>query len=224
MASIHDNLKQLRQARGWTQEEVARQMALTRQAVSSHESGRTRPDLEMLKRYAEVYGVSIQDLLYGTDRSLRQHRRVWLLAALTMADLVLCTLLSSVLRWVSNRFFPVPVGQVSPEMRTVLQQHLALSRAAEGAEGFSLVSFGLLTLLLAVLAAQLDPPVNWKRQLRYLAVLAAAAWLALLPWGLSDPVFKLVNYAVAPTLQLLWAGLLLLLSLLAGRLRRPQKA
>ena len=32
MAAIHDNLRQLRQANGWTQEEVARQMALTRQA------------------------------------------------------------------------------------------------------------------------------------------------------------------------------------------------
>ena len=65
MAAIHDNLRQLRQANGWTQEEVARQMALTRQAVSSHESGRTQPDLETLKRYAEVYQVSIQDILYG---------------------------------------------------------------------------------------------------------------------------------------------------------------
>ena len=131
MAAIHDNLRQLRQANGWTQEEVARQMALTRQAVSSHESGRTQPDLETLKRYAEVYQVSIQDILYGGSQSQHRRRRVRHLALAALADLVLCTLLHSILLWVSNRFFQMPKGQVSQELLPLLQQHLALSRAAE---------------------------------------------------------------------------------------------
>ena len=46
MTAIHSHLKQLRQDRGMTQETVAQRMGLTRQAVSSHESGRTRPDLD----------------------------------------------------------------------------------------------------------------------------------------------------------------------------------
>ena len=41
--SIHQNLRQLRQLRGLTQEHVATQLGLTRQALSSYESGRTRP-------------------------------------------------------------------------------------------------------------------------------------------------------------------------------------
>ena len=44
MTAIHSHLKQLRQDRGMTQETVAQRMGLTRQAVSSHESGHTRPD------------------------------------------------------------------------------------------------------------------------------------------------------------------------------------
>lgn len=223
MAPIHDNLKQLRKASGRTQEEVARQMALTRQAVSSHESGRTQPDLETLKRYAEVYQVSIQDILYGGSQAQRQHRWVRRLAAVALADLVLCTLLHSILLWASNRFFPVPEGQVSHELLPVLQQHLALSRAAEAVEGFSLASFSLLSLVLAVMSAWLERPVKWKTQLAYLAALGAGAWLALLPWAVSDPVFKLPDYAITPTLQLLRAGLLLLLSLLAGILRRSRR-
>lgn len=224
MAAIHGNLKQLRQSRGWTQEEVARQMALTRQAVSSHESGRTQPDLETLKRYAEVYQVSIQDILYGGHQNQRRRRWVRRLAAATLADLVLCTLLHSVLRWVSNRFFQMPEGQVSQELLPVLQRHLAISRAAEAVEGFSLVSFGLLALLLTVLAARLEPPILWKKQLAYLAVLTAGTWLALLPWALTDPVFHPVNYAITPAFQLLWAGLLLVFSLLAGRFRHSLNA
>ena len=224
MVAIHGNLKQLRHSRGWTQEEVARQMALTRQAVSSHESGRTQPDLETLKRYAEVYQVSIQDILYGGSQIQRRCRWVRRLAAATLADLVLCTLLHSVLRWVSNRFFQMPEGQVSQELLPVLQRHLALSRAAEAVEGFSLVSFGLLALLLTVLAARLEPPVPWKKQLAYLAVLTAGTWLALLPWALTDPVFHPVNYAITPAFQLLWAGLLLVFSLPAGRFRHSLNA
>ena len=224
MAAIHGTLKQLRQSRGWTQEEVARQMSLTRQAVSSHESGRTQPDLETLKRYAEIYQVSIQDILYGGGQTQRQRRWVRRLAAAALADLVLCTLLQSVLRWVPNRFFQMPEGQVSQELLPVLQRHLALSRAAEAVEGFSLVSFGLLALLLTVLAARLEPPVPWKKQLAYLAALTAGTWLALLPWALTDPVFHPANYAITPALQLLWAGLLLVFSLLAGRFRHSLNA
>ena len=37
--SIHQNLKQLRLDRGMTQEEVAARLHITRQAVSSYESG-----------------------------------------------------------------------------------------------------------------------------------------------------------------------------------------
>ena len=223
MAAIHDNLRQLRQANGWTQEEVARQMALTRQAVSSHESGRTQPDLETLKRYAEVYQVSIQDILYGGSQSQHRRRRVRHLALAALADLVLFTLLHSILLWVSNRFFQMPKGQVSQELLPLLQQHLALSRAAEVVEGFSLTSFKLLSVILTVMAVRLEPPVPWKKQLAYLAVLTGGTWLALLPWAAGDPVFKLADYAITPVLQLLWAGLLLLFSLLTGAFRRFRK-
>ena len=222
MPTIHENLKQLRRTREWTQENVAQRMGLTRQAVSSHESGRTQLDMETLKRYAEVYEVSIRDLLYGGGQSRRQCRRVRRLAALTLADLVLCTLFRSVLLWVSNRFFPIPEGQVAQEMLSVLRQHLVLSQAAENAERFSLVTLGLLSLILAVMAGRLERPPRLKTQLAYLTVLAAGAGLALLPWAVSDPVFGLVNYSLTPVLQLLWATALLLIGLLADavRLRR----
>ena len=104
MTAIHSHLKQLRQDRGMTQETVAQRMGLTRQAVSSHESGRTRPDLDTLMRYAEVYDVDLHDILYGGGRP--QSRRVRLLAWAVWLDLTLCSLAQSVLLWVSNCFFP----------------------------------------------------------------------------------------------------------------------
>ena len=65
MTDIHSHLKALRRARELTQEAVARQMGLTRQAVSSHESGRTQPDLETLERIAAAMGVAVTEVIYG---------------------------------------------------------------------------------------------------------------------------------------------------------------
>ena len=84
MLSIHAQLKLLRQARGLTQEEVAGRIGVTRQAVSSYESGRTRPDLETLERLAALYQVALEDLLYGTDRLARQRRRLRITAGMVM--------------------------------------------------------------------------------------------------------------------------------------------
>ena len=41
---IRENLKRLRTDRGLTQEQLAQRVHLTRQAISSYESGRTQPD------------------------------------------------------------------------------------------------------------------------------------------------------------------------------------
>ena len=76
MPMINENLKQLRQISGMTQAAVADAISVTRQTVSSYESGRTQPDLETLKRLAEVYGAGLHDVLYGGNRFQRQLRRV----------------------------------------------------------------------------------------------------------------------------------------------------
>ena len=46
--TISQNLKDLRRLSGLTQEQVAEKVGLTRQAISSYESGRTQPDLDTL--------------------------------------------------------------------------------------------------------------------------------------------------------------------------------
>ena len=57
MSTIHENLRQIRSMCGMTQEEAASRIHVTRQAISSYESGRTQPDLDTLKRLADAYGV-----------------------------------------------------------------------------------------------------------------------------------------------------------------------
>ncbi len=69
MSKISKNIKQLRQERGMTQDELAQKLFVTRQAISSWENDRTQPDVHMLGKLREVFGVSIEELLYGKKRN-----------------------------------------------------------------------------------------------------------------------------------------------------------
>lgn len=69
--TIHDRLRHLRKASGLTQEQVAQQVGLTRQALSSYEAGRTRPDIETLMKLAEIYGTDLDGVLYGDHQLLK---------------------------------------------------------------------------------------------------------------------------------------------------------
>ncbi len=43
---------------------------ISRQSVSSWENDRTQPDLEMLGRLSEIFGVSVEELVYGKKRNI----------------------------------------------------------------------------------------------------------------------------------------------------------
>lgn len=63
MADFSTNLKQLRQAGGMSQAQLAEKMNVTRQTVSSWERGNSYPDIGMLTRLAEALGVGVEELL-----------------------------------------------------------------------------------------------------------------------------------------------------------------
>lgn len=56
-------LELLRKKSGWSQSEVARRMSLSSSTVCKHEYGNREPNLDTLKRYAELYNVSLEYLL-----------------------------------------------------------------------------------------------------------------------------------------------------------------
>ena len=57
-----ENLAQLRKLHRMTQEQVAERVGVTRQAVGKWESGETMPDLELARRLAEIFDVSLDEL------------------------------------------------------------------------------------------------------------------------------------------------------------------
>ena len=67
MQNIAYNIRTLRKAKGLTQEELAAQLHVTRQAVSSWERGGSCPDFDTLKALTELLDATPEQLLYGTD-------------------------------------------------------------------------------------------------------------------------------------------------------------
>ena len=63
MIMLKDALARLRRERGLTQEELARRLYITRQAVSRWEVGATEPSIDMLKLIARELDVPVTELL-----------------------------------------------------------------------------------------------------------------------------------------------------------------
>ena len=60
---IAQRLAELRRARGYSQETLARELGLSRQAVSKWERAESSPDTDNLIQLAKLYGVSLDELL-----------------------------------------------------------------------------------------------------------------------------------------------------------------
>lgn len=61
---IGENLQYLRKRFHFSQEEVAERIGVSRQAVAKWESGETIPDLPNSAKLAELYDVSLDDLVH----------------------------------------------------------------------------------------------------------------------------------------------------------------
>ena len=60
---FNEKLVELRKSRGLTQEELAEKLYVTRSAVSKWESGRGYPNLDSLKGIADLFSVTVDELL-----------------------------------------------------------------------------------------------------------------------------------------------------------------
>ncbi|WP_028545777.1 helix-turn-helix domain-containing protein [Paenibacillus taiwanensis] len=62
--STGNRIAELREAKGWTQEDLAAKLGITRAALSHYEKNRRKPDFETLTLLADCFEVSI-DYLVG---------------------------------------------------------------------------------------------------------------------------------------------------------------
>ena len=64
---FNEKLVTLRKQKGWTQEELAKELYVSRTAVSKWESGRGFPGIESLRAIAKLFSISIDELLSGEE-------------------------------------------------------------------------------------------------------------------------------------------------------------
>ena len=65
MNSVAKNLKTIRLKAGYTQSDLAQALHVTRQTVSSWETGRNEPDIATLTALAEYLQTDVTTLIYG---------------------------------------------------------------------------------------------------------------------------------------------------------------
>jgi transcriptional regulator with XRE-family HTH domain len=66
--NIGQRIYKIRQQKNITQEQLAKDLAISRQAVSKWESGKAIPDIENLMYISSLYGVSLDELIKGDDK------------------------------------------------------------------------------------------------------------------------------------------------------------
>lgn len=69
---LSEKLRNARTSKGITQDEVAKQLYVSRQTVSRWEHGKTLPNIHVIKKLSEIYDVSIENL---TDKTILENKQ-----------------------------------------------------------------------------------------------------------------------------------------------------
>lgn len=177
MRDIGKNIRELRTRKNMTQDMLAERLYVTRQTVSNYEIGRSRPDIEMLIKMAEVFETDVNSILYGLpDEQCRRKGR--------------------------NRFFLGIFGCLLSGLPLLLFWNLAQESIRHGIAGprmfleFILLPLFLLflgwTLMqgLSLLTKAKVPELRWSRELRmvllFFVVLYFASMLPQIMHGIKS--------------------------------------
>lgn len=66
-----ERLKQERQKKGWSQEELAQKLYVSRQAISKWETAQNYPGIEILLQISDLFGLTVDELL-RSDEELKK--------------------------------------------------------------------------------------------------------------------------------------------------------
>lgn len=109
-------LKEARQKVGLTQEDIVREVGVTRQTVSNWENDRSYPDLGSIVKLSDLYGISLDDLL-KQDADLRKRmeaqreRTKRILSGLISLGMLLVTS-NFILTWLEQNTLGIILGLV----------------------------------------------------------------------------------------------------------------
>ncbi|NMA23977.1 MAG: helix-turn-helix transcriptional regulator, partial [Spirochaetales bacterium] len=182
---------------GLTQAEVAAAISVTRQTISSYESGRTQPDLETLKSLAEVFNADIGDVLYGRNRRQRMYKHMRRTACILSAVMLGGLLISSCILWITNTFFQVQSGtSVTESTRSLIELRFALLNAKEIVNEVWLAVFNLGCLIQLYFLIALKKTVSLRIKLIWYFSIIAGAFAVVMPFAATDSLYSYADYFI----------------------------
>jgi len=114
MRDIGKNIRSLRIQKGMTQEQFAEKLFVTRQTVSNYETGKSRPDIEMVMQIAQVLETDANTVLYGPQTMSnreRDLRALFISGVICLILTVLIVLFSPIAKeWGQTRFWIAPIA------------------------------------------------------------------------------------------------------------------
>lgn len=120
-----ENIKKLRTGHNMTQQQLADALSVSRPTIASYESGRTQPDVEMLKQIADLFHITVDGLIgKPTENHFVSIYRVGMFTGLALNIIVAAR---NLLIYIKNQFFWVEPGVVTEEMKKVLDIRTAIS-------------------------------------------------------------------------------------------------
>lgn len=76
MRDIGKNIRDMRESKNLTQDQLAEKLFVTRQTVSNYETGKTRPDVDMILRIAQVLDTDANCVFYGMPAQADRRREL----------------------------------------------------------------------------------------------------------------------------------------------------
>ena len=169
---LSEKLVQLRKQKGFTQEELAQALYVSRTAVSKWESGRGYPSIDSLKSIAKLYCVSIDELLSNeelitvaqTDVKEKEKKTHTVIFGLIDCMVGLMMFLPFFRQHLDSRYISVSILQltdISAYMKILFIVVIALS-----------AFFGILQLTLQNVENSL-----WQKSMNYTSIILSAVGL-----------------------------------------------
>lgn len=206
MAKINETLRQLRRDSGMTQEQVAGQLGVTRQALSGYESGRTQPGLDTLQRLADIYRVELADLIYGNKPNRHIYTALKILAIVSLSLFLIMVLAESSILWTINHFFVLDQGLLTDADKALSDIRFQFLDARKLIGSICGGLFYSCCIALLVLSLCLKRPLRARSKLFFFLSLVLGGAILALPLALTDPVYAMVDYILNPGVTL--AGVL----------------
>lgn len=172
MRDIGKNIRYLRQLKKMTQDGLAERLFVTRQTVSNYETGKSRPDIEMLIRIAQTLDTDPNTVLYGIPQQENRRRKIFKLC-LSLAVLIIVWIGFSHLAALAKR-----IASTTYDMRFYLTCIILLGPMVAFWFGWTAMQ-GLSVFV------KLSPlRISWKKRIGWIVLATTAAYLLM-----SVPIF-----------------------------------